>query len=163
MSLPRATLQRMEPAILGLAVLAILVLGLMLYVATIPIVRSRALWYWHSGDDSADRHAAGRVALRRAPRQGVGAGTPRSMDSAASRGVRAARGEPHCGERQLRDELAGPPRSTERSVAGLVACPRESGTGGVVPGRIRAGMLGARRPRESLRPRPQRLTRWPSM
>ena len=41
MSLPRATLQRMEPAILlGLAVLAILVLGLLLYVATIPLV-----WY----------------------------------------------------------------------------------------------------------------------
>ena len=41
MSLPRATLQRMEPAILlDLAVLAILVLGLLLYVATIPMV-----WY----------------------------------------------------------------------------------------------------------------------
>jgi hypothetical protein len=40
MSLPRATLQRMEPAILGLAVLAILLLGLLLYVATIPI-----FWY----------------------------------------------------------------------------------------------------------------------
>ena len=41
MSLSRATLQRMEPAILpGLTVLAIFVLGLALFVATIPIV-----WY----------------------------------------------------------------------------------------------------------------------
>jgi hypothetical protein len=41
MSLPRARLQRMEPAILlGLAVLAVLVLGLLLYVAPIPMV-----WY----------------------------------------------------------------------------------------------------------------------
>jgi hypothetical protein len=72
MSLPHATLQCMEPAILpGLAVRAILVLGFLLYVATIPLdwylaaaqlvhwSRSRALWYWHSGDDSGDRHAAG--------------------------------------------------------------------------------------------------------
>ncbi len=58
MSLPHATLQCMEPAILlGLAVLAILALGLLLFVATIPLVwylaaaallvhwsRSRALW-----------------------------------------------------------------------------------------------------------------------
>lgn len=41
MSLPRATLHCMEPALLlGLAVPAILLLGLLLYVATIPIA-----WY----------------------------------------------------------------------------------------------------------------------
>lgn len=41
MSLPGATLRPMEPALLlGLAVLAILVLGLLVYVATIPIA-----WY----------------------------------------------------------------------------------------------------------------------
>ena len=41
MSLPRATLHCMEPALLlGLAILAILVLGLLAYVATIPIT-----WY----------------------------------------------------------------------------------------------------------------------
>jgi hypothetical protein len=51
----------------------------------------------------------------------------------ASRRVRASRGEPHCGERQLRDELAGPPRSTERSVAGLAACPRGVAPSGTQP------------------------------
>jgi hypothetical protein len=41
MSLPRARLQRMEPAILlGLAVLAILLLAVTLFVASIPLV-----WY----------------------------------------------------------------------------------------------------------------------
>jgi hypothetical protein len=68
-----------------------------------------------SGDSPADRHAAGRVALRRAPRQGVGAGTPRSIDSAASRDVLAAcpRGNAAGGGRELASEAAGSDHGTE--------------------------------------------------